>query len=665
MIADKDQIRERSDIVEVIGQFVPLKKRGRTYVGLCPFHQEKTPSFHVDPNVQMFKCFGCSAGGDVFRFIEQYQNMSFVEAAEFLAKRVGLTFARRGGEASPERLSEREKLLALNSLAARYYQSVLERAPAAKTYLQGRGLAHQTIHQFQLGFAPEDWDNLTRHLRSQQQDLEAAEAAGLVKLGARGDYFDMFRNRIIFPIQDEQERVVGFGGRAMGDEQPKYLNTGETPVFAKSRLLYGLSFARRKIADQGKTLLMEGYMDVIAAHQAGFQNAVATLGTSLTEEHAKKLGRLAPAVVLVYDADNAGIKATLRASELLEQEGVQVFVARLPQGDDPDSILKRGDTVTFQKCIDQAIGRVEYQLERIVAMGDLSSDAGRAKVLQQVVYILGSVASYAERDAYIEKIWQLAPSLASNPGFAKQQLHTDARASALRQLGRDPAEANAALPRMQDRRNGSQFGQGGRSPRDGNRRNDSYKGADRSADYRRSDAASPRPTPGPPPPSPGATAEQRAEREMIRALGDPEWYSLALRAAGEEDMLTELGRRFYRFAAAHAAELAEPGALVDVLNRDEEEDFSLAIRQYLQESNTTSEKVPLSEPTIRGCAQTLKKHHLEERKRHLAQEMAILMQASQDRGVLSALDRERLQELNRLLRELKGSDRPASVQGER
>src|SRR5262249_2518711 len=207
-------------------------------------------------------------------------------------------------------------------------------------YLASRGLTQETIGKFQLGYAPNDWEALADFLRANRKDMGIAELAGLIKVGTKSPFMDMFRNRIIFPIHDEQQRIVGFGGRAFEEDQPKYLNTGETPVFNKSRLLYGLPFARKKIGEEQQTLLMEGYMDVVAAHQAGFVNAVATLGTSLTDEHAKKLSRLAPTVVLVYDADAAGIKATLKASELLEKEEVGVRVVRLPHGEDPDSLIK-------------------------------------------------------------------------------------------------------------------------------------------------------------------------------------------------------------------------------------------------------------------------------------------------------------------------------------
>jgi DNA primase len=265
----------------------PLKQKGRNWQGLCPFHQEKTPSFYVDPATQTFKCFGCGASGDVFTFISRYENMSFVEAAEWLARRAGLQFARRGQEEAG-RKSERDQIFEINAVACDYFRTMLQRVPAAKEYLHQRGLTQEALTRFQIGYAPDSWDALVSFLRARRLSLQIAETAGLVVRASSGDMVDMFRHRIIFPIHDEQERIVGFGGRALGDMQPKYLNTGETPVFAKSRLLYGLPFARRKIAAAGYTLLMEGYMDVVAAHQADFSNALATLGTSLTEEHARK-----------------------------------------------------------------------------------------------------------------------------------------------------------------------------------------------------------------------------------------------------------------------------------------------------------------------------------------------------------------------------------------
>jgi DNA primase len=627
MASDKEEIRERNDIVEVIGTYVALKKRGRNHVGLCPFHQEKTPSFHVDQTTQSFKCFGCGIGGDLYTFIQRYENMTFIEAAEFLARRAGLTFERRGAGAEGEQQSERERLFEINRAAAEWFRRMLDRVPVAREYVYDRrGLAHETIQRFQIGYAPDGWDGLTGYLQAQRHDLRLAATAGLVNVGRTGDYYDVFRHRIIFPIHDEQERVVGFGGRAFGDEPPKYLNTGETPLFAKSRLLYGLPFARRRIAADGQVLLMEGYMDVLAAHQAGFTSAVATLGTSLTEEHAKKLARLMPAnpvVILVYDADSAGIKATLRASEMLEKEGILVKVVRLPEGDDPDSLLRReggGGVALFQKAIDAAAGRVEYQLERIIAGADQSGDAGRAKMLTQIVHILASIPTRTERDVYINRVWRYHPMSAHSPALAAEQLHRDAEAVAARKRsGRGDARkwGNGEMGKWATQQPNNPTTQ-----------------------------------------SPGTqrplTGEERAERELLRALADPEWRESALKRVDDADLLTPLARRLFAFARAHPeARRADETELLRLLDAQEEEDFSSAVRELLQEFHALMANVPITDELLEQCAAALRRHQREQTKETLKQELAQLMQKTS----LTEEEKERAREYQRLLSELRGSAR--------
>lgn len=604
MQADKDEIRARNDIVEVLGAYVSLRKRGRNWQGLCPFHQEKTPSFHADPVTQTFRCFGCGASGDVFTFIERHENMTFVEAAELLARRVGLSFARQGAPGPPP--GERERLYDANARAAEFYRGVLEKAAAPRDYLQRRGLAKGTLERFALGFAPEGWTSLVGFLRSRKVDLRDAEKAGLLHVGRTGEHYDAFRQRIVFPIHDEQERIVGFGGRAMGEEQPKYLNTGETPIFAKSRLLYGLPFARRKVAAEGRSLLMEGYMDVIAAHQAGFGSALATLGTSLTEEHARKLARLAPVVVLVYDADNAGIRATLRASEILEKEGAEVRVVRLPEGDDPDSLLRRGESAAFQRAVDGALGRVEYQLERVLATSSTADDAALARTLRKIVAILATVPSRAERDAYMERVWRVHPLSVHGPGVAKEQLHRDAEAYAAGARGAGRQPARPVLPPSQA---------GG----------------------------------APPTPAHGPSAAERAEAQILRALAEPRWRRVALGAAAPDNMVTPFGRELIQFVSAHAEELAmDEEGLVSLLDRDAEPAFSLAARERLQEFGMITQKEPLTQALIEGSLRTLRRHRMEALKSELVRFL-------KDQGELTSADRDRVAELNRLLRELQSS----------
>lgn len=649
MRADKDEIRARNDIVDVVGTVVTLRKRGRNWVGLCPFHQEKTPSFNVDPVTQSFKCFGCGVSGDVFSFIERYENMTFIEAAGFLARRVGLSFEPEGRSGSSVPTSERDRIYAANVAAMEWFVSMLPRTPEAKAYVDRRGIGHDAQEQFKIGFAPDRWDGLAGFLEVRHHDLAVAEKAGLVRKSSTGQYTDVFRNRLMFPIHDDQQRVVGFGGRALGDDEPKYLNTGETPVFVKSRLLYGLPFARRKVASDGRVLLMEGYIDVVSAHQAGFCNAVATLGTSLTEEHAHKLARLMPTdpvVVLVYDGDNAGIKATMRASEILEQEGVQVRVVTLPPEDDPDSLLRRGETATFQRAIDGALGRVEYQLDRVVSGADTETLDGRRRLLRKIVAILASVPSRAERDLYMERVWRYHHMSASGPTVAKEQLHRDVEAWAARHPRSTGRSANSTeveapppplepAPTYQGRRE-----KWSQRPRDGWRKD--------------------RPqAPQQPPPvaKGGLTADERAERELVRALFDPAWRGQVIKRADPDDLEWETGARLLELAREHQSSLGEDETvLVDLLVRDKDERFSEEVRRELQEFRATTVNVPLSQEAIIECLGRLRKRRV----RKLKDELSHFLQS---KPVLTDEDTERVRQYQQLLNQLQSPTGSGPEQG--
>ncbi len=593
MSADKEEIRERNDIVEVISASVALKRRGRDWLGLCPLHDEKTPSFHVVPATQSFKCFGCGASGDVFTFVQRRENMSFVEAAEFLARRVGLTFAKGDKAGTSEGTSEKERLYEMNGLAVAYFRRMLSKAFAASEYLAGRGLTADSIDRFSLGFAPEGWSGLVAYLQSQRHDMQTASRAGLIQMGKTGDYFDMFRNRLMFPIHDDQNRVVGFGGRAIGDDQPKYLNTGETPVFVKSKLLYGAPFARKSIGTNGMCLLMEGYMDVIAAHQGGFDNAVATLGTSLTADHATKLARLmsgSAEVALVYDGDSAGIKATLRSSEILEAAGIRVRVVRLPAGDDPDSLLRaEGGKTRFQAAIDGGLGRVEDLLRRVVDQADLAAPAGRADALKKAIYILAGVGTRSERDAYIELVWQLHPMSAHGPGIAKEQMHRDADQLAAQRVAKARAAARrtaGSAPPAQPTRNA--------------------------------------PTQPPPPASRGLRSEARAELELARALLDPEWRSTVLRLVDRSDLSGGTVGSLYDFVCSNQDDLApELDKVLTLMSRIGPEGLADQVRNLMQESAISAVNVPLSSASVAGCAHTLRAA----RAARLSEELARILQS--------------------------------------
>src|SRR5579862_3221598 len=353
-----DLVRDRTDILHIVSFYVALKRAGRVWKGLCPFHNEKTPSFNVDPDLKRWHCFGqCSEGGDVIKFLQKVDNLTFGEALERLAIQAGVTLAplrkdgsrRRSSEGSPEQaedseVSERERLFAAAECAARFYEETLARSSEAREYLQKRAIAHEAQKQFRLGYAGEDWDGLARFLSRQGVSVQDAVTAGLLVATDKKSYYDKLRGRIVFPILDAQERVIAFGGRLMEavEGRPKYLNSAETPLFTKGRALYGLWRARKAIAASGQAIVVEGYMDVIAAHQAGIENVVAALGTSLTEHHAQILGRFAQRALLSFDADAAGLKAAQRASQIFSARDIETRMLDLPEGEDPDSLLRAG-----------------------------------------------------------------------------------------------------------------------------------------------------------------------------------------------------------------------------------------------------------------------------------------------------------------------------------
>ena len=419
----KEEIRQRVGILDVVSEYVAVKRSGKSYKGLCPFHAEKTPSFTVSEEFQTWHCFGCGEHGDVFSFLMKIENLTFAEALERLAKRAGVELERF----RDRQTSRRELLGKLNALAAAYYTGLLKRTPIAIEYLHNRGLAAQTIEQFRLGYAAPAWDGLARYLTGKGVDLNAAEQAGLVIRGERGLY-DRFRHRIIFPILDIQERVVGFGGRALGDEQPKYLNSPETPLFSKTRSLYGLNLARKAISEKGFALIVEGYMDVITAHQAGFTNCVATLGTALTLEHIKVLSRYTQRIALAYDADSAGMAAALRGAALFDEAECDARIVRLPGGDDPDSLLCKGRVSEFAAAVAEALPIVDYKLAVLRERHDLTDPAGRAALLKEAARVLAEVTSFVERERYIKELIGYHPNWDIGPTRAQNQIRADVEA---------------------------------------------------------------------------------------------------------------------------------------------------------------------------------------------------------------------------------------------
>ena len=369
-----EEVRMKNDIVDVISQYVKLTRKGSSYFGLCPFHNEKTPSFSVTPSKQMYYCFGCGAGGNVYNFIMEYENYSFGEALSHLADRAGVELPKiEYSREAKEKAEQRAALLEINKLAAQYfyYQLRRESGKTAHGYLLGRGLSEETIRKFGLGYSDKYSDDLYKYLKSKGYSDDLLRESGLFNVDERRGMYDKFWNRVIFPIMDVNNRVIGFGGRVMGDGKPKYLNSPETKIFDKSRNLYGLNVART--TRKNYLILCEGYMDVIAMHQAGFTNAVASLGTALTSGHASLVKRYTKEVLLLYDSDGAGVRAALRAIPILREAGVTSRVVSLKPWKDPDEFIKNEGAEAFEERLNQAMDSFMFRVH--IAEQDFAMDA--------------------------------------------------------------------------------------------------------------------------------------------------------------------------------------------------------------------------------------------------------------------------------------------------
>lgn len=400
-----EEVRSRNDIVDVIGQYVHLTKKGSTYFGLCPFHNEKTGSFSVSPNKQMYYCFGCGAGGNVFTFMMQYENFTFGEAMEALADRAGVALPKQEYSAAQKREADKkQRLLEINKEAARYFYTLLrnDRGKHALAYFQKRELSEETMKKFGLGYSDQYSDDLYRYLRSKGYEDEILKESGLVTIDERRGGYDKFWNRAMFPIMDVHNKVIGFGGRVMGDGEPKYLNSPETPIFDKSRNLYGLNFARTTKKPQ--FLLCEGYMDVIALHQAGFDNAVASLGTALTSGHANLLKRYTKEVYLTYDSDGAGVKAALRAIPILKEVGIVTKVINMRPYKDPDEFIKALGAEAYQKRIDEAENSFLFEIRIMESQHDMNDPESKTAFYNEVAKKLLGFSEELERNNYIEAV---------------------------------------------------------------------------------------------------------------------------------------------------------------------------------------------------------------------------------------------------------------------
>ncbi len=426
-----EEVRMKNDIVDVISGYVRLQKKGANYFGLCPFHNEKSPSFSVSPGKQMYYCFGCGAGGNVYTFIQEYENYTFPEAVKMLADRAGVNLPEiEYSEEAKKAESKRSRLLEINKEAAKYFYFQL-RARQGETgyrYLRDRQLSDETIKKFGLGFANKTSNDLVQYLRSKGYSPELIHEAGLCNVDEKHGMYDKFWNRVIFPIEDINHRVIGFGGRVMGDGTPKYLNSPETPIFDKSRNLYGLNFART--SRKGNIILCEGYMDVISMHQAGFDQAVASLGTAFTLGQASLLKRYTKEVLLSYDSDGAGVKAALRAIGILKEAGLTGKIISLEPYKDPDEFMKNLGKEAFQERIDHAENSFLFGIRMLEKEYNLSDPEDKTRFHREIARKLCDFSEEVERENYIEAVAEkyhigfenlrkLVGSIAAQTGLAK------------------------------------------------------------------------------------------------------------------------------------------------------------------------------------------------------------------------------------------------------
>jgi DNA primase len=420
-------VRNAGDIVRLVSDYVPLKPAGSRLKGLCPFHHEKTPSFSVDPQMQLFYCFGCQAGGDAFKFVMLYEKTDFPESVEFLAKRWGVPLPKASSRPEDD---TRARLLLMNEAAAGFFQtqwSDPSRGRIARDYIAQRGVSDAVAQRFGLGYAPDSWDALLNVLGSRGFKPQELQVAGLAipRKDGSGQY-DRFRNRVMFPIRDYSARVVAFGGRGLGDSEPKYLNSPETPAYVKGEHLYGLDVARDAIRREGFAILVEGYLDLIALHQAGFENAVASLGTALTPSQVKLLARYSERVVVSYDGDTAGMNAAAKSLDLFLERGFDVRVAEIPQGKDPDDFVKEQGTAAYDTIVRQAPGYLDFLLHRELGGRDLTRPDEQVAAINALLPKLARLESAVERAAWAGR---LADALHIDDDLVMQELRNALRAA--------------------------------------------------------------------------------------------------------------------------------------------------------------------------------------------------------------------------------------------
>ena len=399
-----DEIQARVDIAEVIGRSLPLKRAGRHFKANCPFHKERTPSFMINTEKQIFHCFGCGAGGNVFGFLMQHDRLTFPEAVRQLAEHLGITLPEQPVTAD----SSHARLLALTEKICRYFEKTLQSAAGSgcQAYLKKRGVSEAAIRNFRLGLSPAGWDHLLNAATTAGVAAEGLEEAGLLVRGKSGTQYDRFRNRLIFPIFDVRGRVIGFGGRSMDGKEPKYLNSPETALYSKGRQLFGLFQAKEAIASAKTAVVVEGYFDCVVLVDGGIQNVVSPLGTALTAEQAHLLKRYADRVILAFDADAAGEQATLRGIDILVEQGLSVFVARLPEGLDPDEHLLKVGRENFEQLLQQSVGIFEFLIQLALQGGSTKTAEGRVAAARFVLPTLAKIPDAMLRSEYVQQLAQ-------------------------------------------------------------------------------------------------------------------------------------------------------------------------------------------------------------------------------------------------------------------
>lgn len=434
----KEQVRSAADIVEVISGYVALKKKGQNFWGCCPFHGEKTPSFAVNPGKNMFYCFGCHEGGDIFKFIMKSENCSFMDALKLLAARYGIPVPERQKTAAEiRREQENARIFSANELASRFFQACLLKTPYGKNaldYLAGRGITREIIERFTIGYALNSYNALLNSLGKRGCDAGLLVSAGLALAGDRGAY-DKFRNRVMIPIKDPRGRIVGFGGRVLDDSTPKYLNTGETAWFNKRNLLFGMDIALKEIRKKRQAIVVEGYMDAISLHAAGIGNVVASMGTAFAAEQARLLKRAAGEIVFCYDSDEAGRRASVRAVSIAGAAGLKVRIAGVPDGKDPDEFVRHHGREAFLQVINKAQNGIDFQIDETIMQNNVTNLAGKVEAVSNILPFLLECRNEIEAAEHIRRV---AQKLTIDEGLIADEYRKAARRSGARSKAVNP-----------------------------------------------------------------------------------------------------------------------------------------------------------------------------------------------------------------------------------